>query len=211
MRASRWEILGAWLHIWTPPRDVEVPPPPRRGLLALAALVAVGVVMWVVVAAPAIDDAKGRDAARAADRQAAFVRAERARLTIDQRPRSGRAPLAARLYAAGRELSARGALVAAVRASVDRDARARVASGDFDRPVRELRCDGRPGDAGSRVRVSCFAVTSRSPRVELGQPFVAAGSLRDGRYTWCHENARPGEGSTGTTVAVALSRACTGR
>jgi hypothetical protein len=27
-RASIFEIVGAWLRIWTPPRDVEIPPVP---------------------------------------------------------------------------------------------------------------------------------------------------------------------------------------
>ena len=43
MRASRWEILGAWLRIWTPPRDVEVPPVPRRLLAAVAGVIAAAV------------------------------------------------------------------------------------------------------------------------------------------------------------------------
>ena len=30
--ATRWKILGAWLRIWTPPRDVEVPPVPLRAI-----------------------------------------------------------------------------------------------------------------------------------------------------------------------------------
>jgi len=25
-RASIFEIVGAWLRLWTPPRDVEIPP-----------------------------------------------------------------------------------------------------------------------------------------------------------------------------------------
>src|SRR3712207_7944463 len=29
-RLSRWEVLGAWLRLWTPPREVEVPPVPWR-------------------------------------------------------------------------------------------------------------------------------------------------------------------------------------
>ena len=56
MKASKLEILGAWLGIWTPPRDVEVPPVPWRkvgyvalGVLAVAAAVAVFV-------APAMDE-----------------------------------------------------------------------------------------------------------------------------------------------------------
>ena len=30
-RLGAFEKLGAWLHIWTPPRGAIVPPPPRRG------------------------------------------------------------------------------------------------------------------------------------------------------------------------------------
>lgn len=34
VKASRWEIVGAWLQIWTPPRDVEIAPVPRRAAAA---------------------------------------------------------------------------------------------------------------------------------------------------------------------------------
>jgi hypothetical protein len=63
---------------------------------------------------------------------------------------------------------------------------------------------------GPRVRIACFAITTRTDQVLVGQPFVAAGSLRDGRYAWCHENPAPGEGMAGAGVHVAMSRACTG-
>ena len=31
-RASVLEIVGVWLHVWTAPRDVEIPPVPWRKL-----------------------------------------------------------------------------------------------------------------------------------------------------------------------------------
>src|SRR4051812_9326358 len=31
-RANVLEIVGAWLHLWVPPRDVEIPPVPWRKL-----------------------------------------------------------------------------------------------------------------------------------------------------------------------------------
>jgi hypothetical protein len=212
MRASRWEIAGAWLRIWTPPRDVEIPPFPwRRALVAAVVLVAVAVALAVTVIAPAIDDDKQRVARGEARARVAAERAERARLTLDQRPRAARAPAAARLARAGRRTAARAALLEAIRDSVARDARARVASGAFERPIQEVLCRYLAGGAGPRVRLSCFAVTSRTAEAAVGQPFVAAASLRDGRYAWCHENPGPGEGAAGAGVHVALSRACTGR
>jgi hypothetical protein len=210
VKASRWEILGAWLRIWTPPR-VEIPPVPRRALAVTLALVAAAVLAWLALIAPSIDDAKRRDAGQEAVVAARAARAERARLTLDQRPRTGRAAPAARLYAAGRAAPARAALLAAVRSGVAGDARARVASGTIDRPVREVRCHDVGDGGGPRVRLSCFAVTSRTADAAVGQPFAAAGSLRDGRYAWCHENPGPGEGAAGAGIAVPLARACTGR
>ncbi|HEV7808802.1 MAG TPA: hypothetical protein VGO80_23570 [Solirubrobacteraceae bacterium] len=211
MRASRWEVVGAWLRIWTPPRDVEIPPFAwRRALVAAVVLGAVALALALAVIAPAIDDDKRRQATRAAGASAAAERAERTRLTLDQRPRTGRVVAAARLAGAGRRAAARAALLAAVRESVARDARARVASGAFERPIREVMCSYLAGGGGPRARLSCFAVTSRTAEAAVGQPFVAAGSLRDGRYAWCHENPGPGEGAAGAGMHVALSRACTG-
>ncbi|MEY2514337.1 MAG: hypothetical protein QOJ89_1695 [bacterium] len=209
MRASRWEIVGAWLHIWTPPRDVEVPPFPwRLGLLGLAALAAL-IALFFVLVAPRIDEGNQDRAARDARTLAAKQRAEGARLTRDQRPQSARAARAARLHAARRDAQARAALLAAVRASVGRDVRVRYASGSIDRPVRDIRCRF-VGVARPRLHIYCFAVTSRTADALVGQPFVAAGTLGDGRYSWCHENPGPAEGATGTSVQVELSEACTG-
>lgn len=211
MKASRWEILGAWLKIWTPPRDVEIPPIPWRAVAVLAAVCAALVVIVIVVIVPALDDANQRRVATEARRSAANVRAERARLRHDQRVQRSRAAQAAAHYAAGRSAQARATLLTDVRASIRRDADARAAAGEFDQPTIAVRCSDRPGEGGgARVRLACLAISTQNARVRVGQPFVVAASLRDGRYAWCHTNPPPGEGSAGVGVYVALSKACTG-
>src|SRR5215212_9720464 len=84
-KASPFEILGAWLHVWTPPRGVQVPPVPWRriglGALGLAALVAVALVTVV----PAIDQGKQRGAEERGRQAAAVRQAQEARLRHDQR------------------------------------------------------------------------------------------------------------------------------
>jgi hypothetical protein len=208
VKASRWEIVGAWLRIWTPPKDVEIPPIPRRAAAVVAALCVVAAGVAVTVVAPAIDRAKQHDAERQRRTDAAFERRERARLAIDQRPAFARAPRAARLYADGRSAQARATLLADVRAHVARDARARFAAGTLDGPVRGVRCRHRFDDGRAHVRIDCLAITSQTDRATFGQPFTAAGSLRDGRYAWCHTNPPAAEGGSGTGISVALPRAC---
>src|SRR3954454_667939 len=90
-RAGRLETLGAWLHVWTPRRGVDVPPPPPRRRLVLWTL-AIGVPVAVALAggltppAPAPDDQ-----AASARREAAAVEARQlARLRAEQRPHHGR-------------------------------------------------------------------------------------------------------------------------
>ena len=210
MKASRWEILGAWLKIWTPPRDVEIPPIPWRAVAVLAAVCAALVAVVIVVIVPALDEAKQRDAAAEARRSAANVRSERVRLRHDQRVQRARATRAAPLYAAGRSAQARAALLTDVRASIRRDADARAAAGEFDQPTIAVRCTDRRGATHVRVLLECLAISSQNARVRLGQPFWVTGSLRDGRYAWCHVNPPPAEGSLGVGVFVAPSKACTG-
>jgi hypothetical protein len=214
--ATRWEILGHRLRIWTLPRGVE-PPPPISRRAKLAALAGSGVTAAVLgaVVIPAIDDAKDRSAARERDAQAAFVTRERARLVADQRARSGRSSAAARLHAAGDDAAARAALLAAARTAIAADARARVAAGTLSGPIREVRCAPEPGDAGARVQLACLAVTGAlvggGGRTEArsGHPFVVSAALRDGRFAWCKENPPPGEGAAATGILVPLPAACT--
>ena len=49
--ASAPEILGVWLHIWTAPRDVEVPPVPWRKVAFLTSIGAllVGIALLVMI------------------------------------------------------------------------------------------------------------------------------------------------------------------
>jgi hypothetical protein len=209
------EILGHRLGIWTLPRDVEQPPPISRRvkLLTLAGLAGAALVL-VTVVIPAITTSKDRAATREQRAHAAFVGRERARLIAEQVARFGRAPVAARLYAAGRDAAAHAALLAAARASVSRDARARVAAGALDGRIRDVSCTYDPHDRGPRVHVECLAVTGRlvegsANTTRVGHAFIVAGSLRDGRYAWCKENSPPGEGATGTSVFVAPPAACT--
>jgi hypothetical protein len=212
-RATRWEILGARLRIWTPPRDVEIPPVSWRAVWLTVAALVLALIAVVTIAAPAIDRAKERTAARERREHAAASRRERARLKIEQRARYGRSAATARLHAAGREGAARAALLAAARADVERDARARVAAGKLDGPIRDTRCRYSAGDRGPRVHLECLAITSSlvgkgTPSVDVGHPFVVGGSLRDGRYAWCKENPPAGEGAAGQGVLVALPAAC---
>ncbi len=213
-RAAWWEVLGAWLRVWTPPRDVEIPSP-RRALVAAIALVTVTAIVVITLVAPAIDRAKDRDAAASARASAAATSALKARLTAEQRAHRGRAPQVARLFAAGRREASLVALLAAARTSVDRDIRARVAAGALPGPILRVRCAPRERERGARVHLDCLAITAdhvhkRIHEVLLGHPFVVGASLRDGSYAWCKDNAKPGEGSFGKSTQVPLPAACAG-
>jgi hypothetical protein len=213
-RATRWEIIGARLRIWTPPRDVEIPPVSRRAVAVSIAALVVAAVAVLTLVAPAIDRSKRRTAAQERRAHAAAVARERTRLTAEQRARRGRSPAVARLHAAGRDGAARAALLADALAEIARDARARVAGGKLDGPIRDVRCHYRSRDPGPRMHIDCLAITSilvrpKAPTVYVGHPFVVAASLRDGRYAWCKENPPPGEGFAGQGVSVALPAACT--
>jgi hypothetical protein len=213
-RASWWEILGAWLHVWTPPRGAEIPSPRRAVVVAIVAVAAVAVLV-VTVVAPAIDRSKDREAAASARARDAAAVALRARLAAEQRAHRGRAPEVARLYAARRREASIEALLAAAATSVERDVRARVAAGDLPGPIRRVQCTPRSHERGVRVHVDCLAVTAkhthkRIHELALGHPFVVGASLRDGRYAWCKDNAKPAEGSFGNNVQVPLPEACTG-
>ena len=197
-RASRWEVAGAWLHVWTPPRDVEVPDPPwgRIAAIAAAILVALGVVLAFAI--PAIDDAKEESAREEAQRLAASRRVERARLIRDQRMVRGRATLPKDV--AGTPAAA-APLTHAIALAVVAEARRRHAAGEIESPIAEgeARCRKRPSPA-TRLRLECIAVTStvesgdeRGRVGSIGYPFLAAGSLRTGRYNFCKTNPQPGE------------------
>ncbi len=213
-RATRWEVLGHRLGIWTLPRGVEDPPPiSRRAKLIALAVTALTALVLVTVVIPAITGSKESAAARERRQHDAFVRRETARLAAEQVALPGRSPAAARLHAAGDDAGARAALRRDVRADVGRDARARVAAGRLDGTIRSVTCDYEPRERGPRVHLECLAVTTSlvdgdPDSTRLGHQFLVAGSLRDGRYAWCKENSPPGEGASGTGVFVPPPAAC---
>jgi hypothetical protein len=202
-RASILEIVGAWLHIWTPPRDARVPPVPWRKLAIGAAAGVVLLGAALAVAIPRIDDSKERNAAAFRAERAQAVAANRARITRAQRPRHGDA--AALLPAAGASPSereaAREGLMDKVAADIFADARSRAAKGEM-RPVKgPTSCERAPGTptSGDIGVFDCFIVTTKINPTErnvggaLGYPFRAVVNYRDYTYTWCKTEQVPGE------------------
>jgi len=79
-RAAWWEILGAWLHVWTPPRGVAVPPVPWRWVAAAGAGLVALVAVIVLVVAPKVDEGKRRGAATEARQTAQALEHSQAEL-----------------------------------------------------------------------------------------------------------------------------------
>lgn len=207
-RASRWETLGAWLHLWTPPRDVEIPAPPSPRRLAAwtgAALLLFGVVL--ALTAPRIDDAKDERAARARAAEAtqdAARRAETVRLQRASFARSTPGDVDAQLRDA--------------RAAILADADARHTAGELPQRAREVTCSPAAGSArADLLRFSCVAATAQlddvaaGPRRTVGYPFSLVMQPDTGRLAWCRTLPVPAEGATGHSgVRVPQPAACGG-
>jgi hypothetical protein len=174
---SRWEILGAWLHLWTPPREAVVPPVPWRKVAVGGVLVLAAAVVAVVVL---LNTESGRDAAQrraareAAARHAAFLDS----LDERQAPRRGRGP------AKPEDIAARRALLAAAQADIS------AAVND-----RDVECDPFPRTldttppaedlARAAATYDCLAVKSRFDTGTIGKPFRLAVHFDTGRYAFC--------------------------
>jgi hypothetical protein len=202
-RASIPEIVGAWLRIWTPPRDARVPPIPWRKLAIGAGLgvLVLGAVLAVTI--PRIDETKERDAAALRAERARADAANRARITRAQRPMHGDAKAllpAADASPIERE-AAREGLIDKVEADVFADARSRAARGEMRPVTGPTNCERAPGTpASGDIRVfDCFIVTTRIKPTErnlggaMGYPFRAVVDYRDYSYTWCKAEQVPGE------------------
>ena len=205
-RASRWEVLGAWLHVWTPPRGVEIPAPPSRHRVAVwAALTAIAVGILLVLTVPRIDGAKDERAAQLAATEAAQDAARRAE-TI-------------RLQRAGFGMAAGGdAALADARAAILTDARARHATGELGQRPAEVTCSPAAGSARSDLRrYSCVAAVTRladvaaGPQRTVGYPFSLVVQPSSGAYAWCRALPVPAEGSTGRSgVRIPQPAPCRG-
>ena len=195
-------MLGAWLRLWTPPRDVDVPPVPWRAVGIGAALVVVLAVVVVVAGIPAVTehnhDADEREQAAADARLQARLRRLAA---VQGAHRAAGAP-------AG-DVDERRALVGRLEEEILADARARVRAGEEGMRDRIRRVDCSPGrrsgaggvvpeDDVSRVRAGydCTAVTSDiagHAGAVIGYPFKGVVDFRTGRIVWCRTNPPPGE------------------
>jgi hypothetical protein len=204
---TRWEIVGAWLHIWTPPRDAEVPPVPRRKLAIWGVAGAVLIAGALALIIPPLEEGKREGAAERAREQAAALAKENARLRADQRVHVQTVPAGV-------------GLVAALESAIDADARARDTAGTISGPVIDTSCS--PATANvvqfphSRV-YKCFVKTSTGHKGVLegdqfgtGYPFVATIYTAKRRVAWCKENPRPDEKGRRLT-GLKLSPVCAGK
>jgi hypothetical protein len=218
-RASVFEIVGAWLHVWVPPRDVEVPPVPWRKLAlgTAAGVVVLGVALAILI--PRIDTGKERRAATAAAEQARFQAANRRRIVAEQTPRHGAAaalrPPAGASPAERR--AARARLVDHVRDAVWADARARAAKGQIRPVTGPARCATHKGTtlSGRFGVLDCFVVaqhikqTARTAAGSIGYPFRAVLDFRRFSYAFCKVEGIPGEMLIpDPRLVVPLPRAC---
>jgi hypothetical protein len=219
-KASVFEIVGAWLHLWVPPRDVEIPPVPWRklALWGAAAVVVVGAALAVLV--PRIDQGKARRTAAAAA-VAARARVEhRRQIAAQQAPHHG-ADVALRPSAGAPPVVRQGArmrLVGHIEDAVLADAKARSANHTIPFPVSgPARCSVHPGTTltGRFGVLDCFVVatqikqTARNAAGAMGYPFRAVVDFRRFTYAWCKVEGIPGEMSVpDPRLTVALPRAC---
>jgi hypothetical protein len=146
-----------------------------------------------LLASPSINHLKKSAAEKQAQRDAAFIKRETARLKADQRLHRGRGA------AAG---EARPALETDLKTAIASDARARVAAGTLKGPIQTADCT--PVTHGPFVPTSlrggyeCIAVSSQIAKGvqvggQIGYPFWAIVDYKRGTFAWCKINPRGGE------------------
>ena len=199
-RASRIEILGAWLHLWTPPRDVEVPPVPiAKVAVATVVLVFAGALVALVVA-PAIDERKDESAAEEQRLQDMRQAARRAAQRDEQRAIRGRLTS-----------------LAGVEASIGEDAQRR-----FGTDGRPAECEPVPGaelppsqelfDCHVTIREIVSAGEQEGAAGALTVPYRARLDTKADRYAFCKTNPKPGEQALGgPETIVELPKPCRSR
>jgi hypothetical protein len=192
---------------------------PRAGRVALGVL-AVGAVVTTILLWPSIERSKEEHARAEAARSARIQRLQLERTRREQRPRFDRAG------PAGTNLAARHALVGSAVASIQSDASARAAAGEFNGPIMRVDCgpyplasDAVPADevpSKRTGRYACLAVTSEIPATAgnrggvVGHPYRTRIDFRTGRYAFCKIRGRPGELAVKARPSVPVPRVCGG-
>jgi hypothetical protein len=220
-RATYGEIVGAWLHLWTPRRDTYIPPVPVVRLL----LVVLALAALTVGAADLISTSKEQTRARER-RQAAAANARlRAQFAREQLPRHARFAGAGTAGAAAAELPVRRRRVLqGLEAAITADSQRRFRAHVLDTPVTRTSCvpfvrptrlhPPQPPLRATTGKYECLGVTDavvatgRTPAGEFGFPFWARVDFRRGSAVWCKVNPRPGERGIGGDVFVPLARQC---
>jgi hypothetical protein len=209
-RLGTFEKLGAWLGIWTPPRDAVLPPPPSRRTIAIAAFVAVALAAGAAaLVVPPIQRGKAQRAAAAKRRHDAAQVARRRRLAAEGRLHRGNGRRPGGRLTPSAQLRARRALVGDLERAITRDARARVRAGRLEGPVLATECEinppsRRPVERDLDARGSdydCLVVTRRDPdgHFSVGYTFDATVDYRRFEFTWRKACLVPGEGSARLT------------
>jgi hypothetical protein len=221
LRASPWEVVGAWLHIWTPRHDTYIPPVPVWRLVAAV------VVSAAAITGTALILAESKERAQARERRASAAADARRRvlLTREQTPRHARLPGAATTGATASQLPERRLrMVRGVEAAITADAQTRHARGQLDARVETTRCvpyvrprplhPPEPPLTAARGKYECLAVTQPieptavTAAGDLGYPFWARVDFRHGGVVWCKVNPRSAERGIGGDLYVALPREC---
>jgi hypothetical protein len=186
-RLSRFEIVGAWLNIWTPPRDAHVPPVPWRKLAIWSAVTVVALGVAAAIAAPRIDAGKEKSAA-AEKREFDAARARRnAQIRREQQPRFGT------LTTTDPDVA-----LTTVGVAIGRDARVR-----FSPKARTATCEPAGGTqtVGRRLAYNCISAVNdvvgagsqKGARGVIGIPYRAVLDFDARRYAFCKTNPPPGE------------------
>ncbi|MEA2496595.1 MAG: hypothetical protein QOJ29_4506 [Thermoleophilaceae bacterium] len=206
-RLTRWELVGAWLHVWTPPKGIDVPPVPWRQLALWGLAGAVVIAAVAAVAVPRIDSGKKQGAAERAREQARADAAERARLRADQKVHRLVVP-------AGVDA------VTTLESGITADAEARVAAKTISGPVLGTSCTpaGPSTIQFPQSRVyKCFVKTATGLKgqggdlIGKGYPFVATIYTKPHRVAWCKQNPHADEKGSKGDLRVKVSPVCAGK
>jgi hypothetical protein len=192
---------------------------PRAGKIALVAL-GVGLVVLAIVLSPVIQHSKEQQASEEARLRALHQKQEIAQIRREQTPRLRRGT------PGGTNVAARGRLLDSAEASIMADANKRAAAGEFNGPIKRVRCDSFPRNASGVTadqipskrtgRYGCLAITSDIPATAgnragvVGHPYRMKIDFTNGRYAFCKIRGRPGELAVRANALVPVPPVCGG-